>query len=600
MKNQLRIIICRFSLIPLIAFAFVVKVHSFSQPNNKNVIPSTTLIQLQEAIEITKTTASNITAAYQVCDLWRTLLDSPNVLEQLPDNIQALCFNLYASCLVRIGQDDKAIFQYERVLSKKNAPTNLAAREDAVIGKARSLQRLMKYKDAKDQFLDLKHSEIAICGAATCAMRLGDYKEAIQILSEYSDKEANNEKGKVAKEAPAMLGTLIALKELHNLHDDEAAIHMISKGSLSSALYRWILRIFAKEDLAISVLQAEYNKPISLLDLATINICAFDDPLLVRLDNKVLLHKLLTKTKAHSTTSHFWPAGIIVSGNDDDNEPVKKFLQATTNRGNNIAKSWILKRQAGYGSHGNEIIGTEEQLLSTLSKVQEECLLQQMVHPPLLIQDFKFSIRIYVVCFGLTSNSPSIYLSSIGLVKLAAVPVKSQGENDYGDESIQSVDMRIHFTNSGREVEMTQRDLDWLQEVFEAEGWSYKQFWNDISSIVQSVMKIYHADINADKHSRPASSQIRSHLAHLVLPKVLGLDFVVDATNRKPWLVEINRFPGLEARDNSDRNVKEQVLRDSWTLARHKMHQKLNKSIDFEFDFEPATEENCLVQLDIS
>ena len=40
---------------------------------------------------------------------------------------------------------------------------------------------------------------------------------------------------------------------------------------------------------------------------------------------------------------------------------------------------------------------------------------------------------------------------------------------------------------------------------------------------------------------------------------------------KKPWLVEVNRFPGLEPRDKDDRKIKCRVVRDAWKKASERM-----------------------------
>ena len=59
----------------------------------------------------------------------------------------------------------------------------------------------------------------------------------------------------------------------------------------------------------------------------------------------------------------------------------------------------------------------------------------------------------------------------------------------------------------------------------------------------------------------------------------MGFDFVVDAS-RIPWLVEVNRFPGLEPRDASDRNVKNRVLLDAWEAAAERLEMKQHPLFD--------------------
>ena len=61
------------------------------------------------------------------------------------------------------------------------------------------------------------------------------------------------------------------------------------------------------------------------------------------------------------------------------------------------------------------------------------------------------------------------------------------------------------------------------------------------------------------------------------LPKILGLDFLVD-NRQKPWLIEVNRFPGLEPRGSSDEAVKHKVVREAWDLACQKAADNVHTS----------------------
>lgn len=50
----------------------------------------------------------------------------------------------------------------------------------------------------------------------------------------------------------------------------------------------------------------------------------------------------------------------------------------------------------------------------------------------------------------------------------------------------------------------------------------------------------------------------------------MGFDYIVDA-NRRPFLLEVNRFPGLEPRDANDTVVKRAVVLSAWALAYNRL-----------------------------
>jgi hypothetical protein len=65
---------------------------------------------------------------------------------------------------------------------------------------------------------------------------------------------------------------------------------------------------------------------------------------------------------------------------------------------------------------------------------------------------------------------------------------------------------------------------------------------------------------------------------NLGIPKILGLDFVVEdncgTRPPKAWLVEVNRFPGMEPRDEMDSIVKTQVVLDAWRKATERVDSR--------------------------
>jgi hypothetical protein len=129
--------------------------------------------------------------------------------------------------------------------------------------------------------------------------------------------------------------------------------------------------------------------------------------------------------------------------------------------------SWICKQRAGYGSHGNTVLTTNQafELSSAMNENNSACtvLLQKMVEPPLLLNGRKFSLRVYVVLFGSTASdgTPAVYISREGLVKMAAIPFVQTEENEQKDND-EVTDDRIHMTNSGREAVMQQETFEFF------------------------------------------------------------------------------------------------------------------------------------------
>ena len=456
-------------------------------------------VRIQHAANLSERGGNNITAAFAAVEQWCDIVLVANQQQRLPRRVAYLVHRLYASSLVRIGRDAAAIDQYERALQEiPEASCRGMEWNSTQFEQGRCWQRLMNYQKAHEVYLDVGKG----LEAAICAMRLGDMDVAMRALGTVETEVGH---------------TMLAL----------------------------LRALMGKTHMQSSVLQQQIDNGSSSRELIG-NNGAFDDPLLVHLDDKVFLHTLLSSSDA---TRAFWPEGELVSRED-------LSAAVTTNTSSPL---WIAKSRSGYGSHGNRLLRLEH--CSTFD-VQRQAtsddtlLLQRVIHPPCLLNGRKFSLRVYVVRIGATSH-----FSKDAIVKVAKDAWTPEGT---------VVDQ--HMTNSGRGEAMTQAGFGALSDVFSQE--EDVEFWNNLRNSLRLVLSLYDEAASRNQLKIPGStvdkkklSDMRARIASMGLPKILGFDYVVDA-NRRPWLIEVNRFPGLEPRDDVDTPIKQAIVADAWTIAR--------------------------------
>ena len=467
----------------------------------------------------TNDSPANISKAYLACDQWTTILS-----QEITPNIRSLCLAFQASCLTRVGRDLESLIAYSSCLELQMYldPNTL---EDVQLGRAYALQRLMRYSEANKQFRTCCTSEKASMGTATCALRIMDYPAAIDSLTTFCKEHP------LATDANGLLGCLLFLTGT-----TDNAIQSLQVARTTSPLYSWV-HCLATKTTSIA------HQSFTFLQYAAVNQCPLDDPLLWYLDDKVHLHDLLS---ASSTTLSFWPPGYTLP---------RDLTLFQESHGHCHIKDWILKQRAGYGSHGHRIMSGVDIVSQPLDS--EVLLCQRMVHPSLLLENRKFSLRIYLYLFlDQHDTTPSVYVSTLGLVKFAA----RQFDSDSDDE-------RMFLTNSGREDVMDQKDLTYLKSVFDENNWSYEEFWRAIRHSIQTLMNCY--STLTCTHPNP-KKEYRYQLGMLGIPKIVGLDFLVD-DNRQPKLIEVNRFPGLEPRGDGDETVKHKVVQDAWICAARRL-----------------------------
>jgi hypothetical protein len=562
----------------------------------------------------------NITAAEEACDVWKEIFDQIIVVAQkrkrqhppiiISPQVMKLSNTLYASCLVRVGRDSDAILIYDYCLETFVDGSSVEELCQWKLGKAQCLQRLLNYSSAMAAYqtiLDendeasVAYTDRALMGATTCALRIGNVSLAQDIIL------SHNLDGKLSGTADLLATCLEYLntgdvEETASRLKDRLAKKLVEESSSKSStfLYQWIFSSMMTHckphQNYLSELQStkatradELKSPEEFfLDLIRVNTSPLDDPDLLYLDDKIELHKMLSPCRAerdHNITSSFWPEGFVLPKEIESvGDKLNQEQSLTVKSG--IQPLWISKSRAGYGSHGNQILILSEAYNNYAKWIQddnscmptgEDILLQKMIDPLLLLNGYKFSLRIYVVYF----SSTEAYISSKGLVKVASEPL---AVGDQARSSNESRDPRQHMTNSGRETSIQQYDLDYLWNTMGAGSNCNKkdELWNDITNTARHVLTKCYPEYTTrhkpDLNKSEQTQQWKKRREEWGIPKILGLDFVVSDGNVKPWLVEINRFPGLEPRDETDRIIKYQVVKDAWRLAsgRLRLEQDIN------------------------
>ena len=314
----------------------------------------------------------------------------------------------------------------------------------------------------------------------------------------------------------------------------------------------------------------------------------YDDPYLIHLDDKVFLHQLLSSSSTddrqyddhysdYDEQCKYWPRGFIVP---TDINGFKKYIQISNDMEIKQQERWILKQRAGYGSHGNQIISTNERALELFQSPSksdndinsEKVLCQQVIDPALCYNGKRFSLRVYVIYFPSNNLSNSTFIYKDGLMKLASVEGKDDNDNNL--EKMNDV----YMTNSGRVESLCDYDdgqqynfthLEHFINNEHGQG-SYGNLWNSIVDSTSDVMTRY-INYKMSIQSRDlkcVDHDIESSLLRNV-PKIMGFDYLLD-TDLHPWLLEVNRFPGLQARGEIDWDVKSKLVQNTWKLAKER------------------------------
>lgn len=229
---------------------------------------------------------------------------------------------------------------------------------------------------------------------------------------------------------------------------------------------------------------------------------------------------------------------------------------------------------------------------------RSNCVVQQYIKNPMLLDGYKFDLRVYVLV--LSCDPLRIFLYRDGLVRLCTVPyeepTKENSEISY-----------MHLTNyslnktSGSFVENdmqsqdggSKRTISWLMECLRCQGKDVSELWRKIADIiVKTLITAQPTLVNSVKLSRGSSKnnnpltcfevymnsdyirrkQYVCILTFFFLPihcilsrQLLGFDIILRA-DMEPFLLEVNHSPSFHTPSEVDASVKLPLLRDTLTM----------------------------------
>ncbi|KFP79196.1 Tubulin polyglutamylase TTLL5, partial [Acanthisitta chloris] len=219
---------------------------------------------------------------------------------------------------------------------------------------------------------------------------------------------------------------------------------------------------------------------------------------------------------------------------------------------------WIVKPVASSRGRGVYLINNPNQIV-----LEDNILVSRYISNPLLIDDFKFDVRLYVL---VTSYDPLvIYLYEEGLTRFATV------RYDQASKNIKNQFM--HLTN----YSVNKKSGDYVScddpEVEDyGNKWSMsamlrylKQEGRDTAALMANVEDlIIKTVVSAELTIATACKTFLSHRGSCF--ELYGFDVLIDDT-LKPWLLEVNLSPSLACDAPLDLKIKASMLSDMFTLV---------------------------------
>lgn len=186
---------------------------------------------------------------------------------------------------------------------------------------------------------------------------------------------------------------------------------------------------------------------------------------------------------------------------------------------------------------------------------------QVYLKKPLLIDGFKFDLRVYAL---VTSLDPlRIYVYNEGLTRFAtkayALPTKSNNGNAFMHLTNYSLNKMSESFSKDQE-KGSKRSFSCLNRILSMNGYDVQTLWNEIDEI---VVKTVISALPVLKHNYSAS--FPRHDVMQACFEILGVDIIIDE-HFKPWLLEVNHSPSFSTSEYVDRKVKSGLVRDTFNL----------------------------------
>lgn len=192
----------------------------------------------------------------------------------------------------------------------------------------------------------------------------------------------------------------------------------------------------------------------------------------------------------------------------------------------------------------------------------EHMICQQYITKALLIDGFKFDLRLYVL---VTSCDPlRIFMYKEGLGRFATK--KYQEPNNHNLDEV-----RMHLTNyainkhsddfirddeEGGSKRKLANVCAWLDE----QGYDVARIWENIEDVVIKTLISAHPVL---KHNY--RSCFPNHMESSACFEILGFDVMLDR-KLKAWVLEVNHSPSFHTDAKLDKEVKEGLLTDTFNL----------------------------------
>lgn len=238
-------------------------------------------------------------------------------------------------------------------------------------------------------------------------------------------------------------------------------------------------------------------------------------------------------------------------------DQVEEFLECYE-QDHKRRKMWIVKPRASSQGKGIFLLRDIREL-----PLNEHSVVSRYVHNPLLIQGLKFDLRVYVLVTGYDPLRAYIYRE--GLVRFASMPYSTDDEHlqdAYRHLTNYSINKKASNFVENQELRADNVGHKWslsaLDKHLACLGVDVRLMWVRIMDLIVKTLLCVEPAITSKTREMTVHRQSCFEL--------YGFDVIVD-DELKPWLLEVNLSPSMQAESPLDWQIKSALLSEVFNIV---------------------------------
>jgi len=258
----------------------------------------------------------------------------------------------------------------------------------------------------------------------------------------------------------------------------------------------------------------------------------------------------------------------------------KQFGDTTSKKKKLNRKTFIAKPEASCQGKGIFLTRNLEDF-----DPQGHYVVQRYLHQPLLIENLKFDLRIYILLCGV--DPLRVYFYKEGLCRLATTEYKPPREKNLDNLYMHLTNYAINksaanfIANTGSEKDDYghKRSLTFAFSYIEKLGHDVEKLKHEIKhQVIKTLTMVQPMLSHTYRSCQP------DDLENSMCFEILGFDVMIDS-KLKPWILEVNHTPSFTTDSPLDFKIKKNLIHDTIKLLNlsywKKVKLKRQKALEF-------------------